>query len=304
MNCFKHQDQLYVILPYFNFCDFKRRQQLFIDFIERLKYTPGIRIVISEAFLNSRTRLPNLPVFGHFVFKTEDKLWLKENLVNLAVEKLPKNWKYMAWIDADIEFLNQNWVSETIDELQTSDIVQLFQTCVNLGPKNEAIKIDKSFCYMFKDSGTQLSASDKYGFWHTGYAWACRRKAWDTMGGLIDWAILGSGDRHMALAWIGKADTSYPSGIHQKYKNMVLDFEKACKDFRVSYVWGTILHFWHGQFKDRRYKERWTILTPEKYDPTVDVGVNEDGLIQFSKKGQRLQKEFADYFKNRKEDST
>jgi hypothetical protein len=31
-------------------------------------------------------------------------MWLKENLINIAVQRLPQNIEYVAWLDADIEF--------------------------------------------------------------------------------------------------------------------------------------------------------------------------------------------------------
>jgi hypothetical protein len=31
-------------------------------------------------------------------------IWLKENLINIAVQRLPQNIEYVAWLDADIEF--------------------------------------------------------------------------------------------------------------------------------------------------------------------------------------------------------
>ena len=31
---------------------------------------------------------------------------------------------------------------------------------------------------------------ERYDVWHSGFAWACTREAWDALGGLIDFAIL------------------------------------------------------------------------------------------------------------------
>lgn len=44
------------------------------------------------------------------------------------------------------------------------------------------------------------------GAWHSGLAWAARRKAFDKFGGLIDNAILGSADRNMAAGFFGFID--------------------------------------------------------------------------------------------------
>jgi hypothetical protein len=294
------QETLYVILPYFNYCGFKRRRSLFIDFVKQIQGTKGIRIVVSEAL--GPNPLPNMGTFDHLGFETDSPIWLKENLINMAIRRLPKDWKYVAWVDADISFLNQNWVRDTITELESYDIVQMFQTCVNLGSKNEALKIDKSFGYMHRDSGTPYVVSARYGFWHPGYAWACTRKAWLQMDGLIDWAILGSGDRHMCLAWIGRVKDSAPGTIHPTYRAWLEEYELMCKGLEVSYVEGTILHHWHGRLEDRKYRERWDILTKGKFNPMADIGQTDSGLIQLSNSGRRLEKELLEYFVGRRED--
>lgn len=299
--CTAPQDVLYVVLPYFNFCGFRRRRQLFIEFINRISKTKGIRIVISEAL--GPESLPDLPVWHHVKLQTPHPIWIKENLVNLGVSEFPPDWKFMAWVDADITFLNVNWVADTVAELQSYDIVQLFQTAVNLGPTGESLKIDKGFGYMYRDSGTPYTKTDRYGFWHPGYGWACTRKAFEQMNGLIDWAILGSGDRHMALAWIGRVKDSAPGNISTNYMNLLNDYQKACKGLEVSYVPGTILHHWHGRFEDRRYKERWTILTKNSFDPCLDISVSNSGVTCLTRRGLRLAMELQEYFTCRREDS-
>ena len=305
MNCLRVQSlrdfPLYVVLPYFNFAGFKRRRDLFVQFVERYAKTPGIRLVVSEAL--GPAPLPRLPVWAHMKFRTDSRVWIKENLINTAVKSLPSDWATMAWIDADLEFLNKNWVRDTKKELQDADVVQMWHTAVNLGPHEEALKIDKSFAYMFVGSGTKWTATDKYGFWHPGYAWACTRAAFQKMGGLPDWAILGSGDRHLAMSLAGLGQTSCPGTIHENYKMMLKLYEKSLKNFKVSWVDGTIIHFWHGSFADRRYKERWDILIKNAFDPFEDIGYTDEGIVQLTEKGRRFEKFLDDYFIGRKEDS-
>lgn len=306
MACFSghaNTDPLYVILPYFNFCQFKRRRTLFIEFVRRIQRAPGIRIVVSEAIVTGNKGLPRfMGVYSHVRFRTDDHVWLKENLINLAVSTLPEDWKYVAWVDADLTFLNTTWVQDTIDELQTCNVVQMFHTCVNLGPCDEAIKIDKSFGYMHAKSGTPYTKNDRYGFWHPGYAWACTRRQWEKMRGLIDWAILGSGDRHMALAWIGKVEMSHPGDVHPNYASMLKEYQVRCEDTKLGYVPGTILHHWHGSFENRKYRERWLILTKGKFDPLEDLYTTKYGLVQLSAPGKRFDLDLKDYFIGRQED--
>ena len=300
MLCGGSTEPLYVILPYFNFCGFKRRRDLFVEFVAR-QSERGVRLVVVECL--GQARLPKMKgVWQHITVRSSHHVWIKENLINYAVQQLPRTWKYMAWVDADITFLSPTWVQDTIDELRRNDVVQLFQTCVNLGPNDEALKIDKGFGYMHRGSGTPYTRSDKYGFWHPGYAWACTRVAYAKMHGLLDWAILGSGDRHMTLAWIGRAVESAPGNVHPTYKEMLREYEDRCKGFKVSYIDGTILHHWHGRFADRRYRERWSILVDGKYDPMEDVGLTRDGIIQLTRPGLRFVGALDDYFVGRKED--
>ena len=301
-SCFgKDEDPLYVILPYFNYCKYKSRRRLFIDFIARSKYETGIKIIVVEAL--GPAPLPALQVWKHIKVDCPSPVWIKENLINIGETHLPRDWKYLAWVDADIVFLNTHWVVDTKEALGTLDVVQLFQSAVNLGPRGETLKVDKSFGYMHSQSGTEYSATDRYGFWHPGYAWACTRYAWLRMGKLIDWAILGSADRHMALAWIGKSSLSRPGNVNENYKRLVDIFEKNCTGTKLGNVDGTILHLWHGSLENRKYKERWNILTSNNFDPLTDVGLMDDGVLQLTVQGRRLEPELKKYFMERLEDS-
>jgi len=303
MRCFRTPDSepLYVILPYFNYCGFKTRYRLFCEFVIRNRNLPGVKLVVVEAL--GKTPLPQLPAWKHIKVDVNSTVWIKENLINIAASKLPSDWVYLAWVDADIHFLNENWVGETKEALEFYDVVQLFQSAINLGPFGETIKVDKSFGYMYSRSSTPYTPNDKYGFWHPGYAWACTRTAWKKMGGLIDWAILGSADRHMALAWIQKGDLSRPGIINQNYKNLIQDFQKECKGFRLGNINGTIIHEWHGSLENRKYKERWQVLTENKFDPLYDIGLDEKGVLQLTNLGRRLEKDLKSYFYERREDS-
>lgn len=40
----------------------------------------------------------------HFQLIAPSIIWMKENLINVAVQRLPQHIEYIAWIDADVEF--------------------------------------------------------------------------------------------------------------------------------------------------------------------------------------------------------
>lgn len=302
-----HISPLYVILPYFNYCGYHTRKQLFLEFVERYVNTPGIRIIIVEGTTKgSPFQLPEFSekVYLHIKIELTDRVWIKENMINIAIKNLPSDWYFVAWIDADITFVNTSWAKDTMELLKTHDVVQMFQSAVNMGPNGEALKIDQSFMYMHKKSGKPYHKTSKYGVWHPGFAWACTRHAYNQMGKLLDIGILGSGDRHMALAFIGMGDFSYPGTIHESYKQQVASFQKKCKNFKVHYVPGTILHHFHGSLVNRKYVDRWNILVNNVYHVEEDVYYSSHGILKFTEKGKRMQQELDDYFLGRKEDDT
>jgi hypothetical protein len=304
-------DILYVVLPYFNFCGFVRRRELFVQFVNRISTQQNIKIVVVEAIHDSTStlkdsQLPELNgVYTHLRIPVPAQMWVKEFLINLAVQKLPLGWKYMAWIDADITFLQEDWVQRTIKALDQDDVVQMFQTCVNMGPSEEALKIDRGFAFMHRESGQPFHRTDKYGHWHPGFAWACTRQAYLQMDGLLEVGILGSGDRHMAMALIGHADWSAPGNIHPNYLQRLVDFQQRTQSqgLTLGYVPGTILHHWHGRLQDRKYRERWDILTKLKYDPDKDVKYTIHEILTFTEEGERLREPIKEYFVGRKEDN-
>lgn len=299
---------LYIILPYFNYCHFHRRKELFLAFLRRICGIEHIYIVVAEAIEKGETsqftKEDLVGVSTHLCIDTQHRIWMKENLINIAVQHLPSGWKYMAWIDADIAFVNSSWVKDTLQALEQYDVVQMFHTCVNMGPNEEALKIDKGFGYMYLRSGKPYTKTYKYGFWHPGFAWACSRPAYQAMYGLIDWGILGSGDHHMALALIGLVDSSHPGNIHGGYVKLLREYQQRVRGLRLGYVDGTIMHYWHGRIEDRKYRERWDILTKNKYDPTVDIHKTVNGVVQLTKEGERLLGEISEYFIGRREDNT
>lgn len=146
-------------------------------------------------------------------------------------------------------------------------------------------------------------------YWHPGFAWAMRREAWNQLGGLIDFAILGAADNHMAKALIGDAQTSYHQGVSQSYKDSVLRWQDRAEKYvrrNVGFVEGTILHHYHGSKVKRRYRDRWKILVETGFDPYKDIKPDWQGLWQLEDHGDphsiMLRDRLREYFHQRDED--
>lgn len=271
--------------------------------------------------------------------RADSVLWHKENMLNVGFTYLPSTCKYVAWVDADLQFINKNIVADTVHQLQFYKVVQMFQNCCDLGSTGEVIQIHSGFGYCYrkgfsppwiknplKPSEGQHSHSYDYycpeehrhhskskeqGFiphtkFHPGYAWAARLETINSLGGLFDTAILGSGDHHMSLCMIGKGEDSIPKNIHPNYVATIQKYQELCNRYvqkRLGYVNGTCMHFYHGNKKHRRYISRWQILIRNNYDPLKDIIKNLHGAYEFVKPESTLAHEILDYFKSRNEDT-
>jgi hypothetical protein len=296
-----HIAPLYVIAVVSNPARFSKRYTLFNEFCERMNHEKNIKLIGIELQQGSRPFQTNSII----KVRTNDELWFKENLINLAVSHLPDDWEYMAWIDTDIEFQNKDWVRETIEQLQTYRIVQLFSHAIDLGAKGETLHVHIGFCYQYVN-GEEWKEPKYGGTWHPGYAWAIRRETYDQIGGLIDFPILGSADHHMSLAFIGLGHRYLNSKLNNNYKLLCNIFQERCEKFvkrSIGFVHGTILHHFHGNKADRRYQDRWQILIKNDFDPLRDIIKNSRGLWQLEGSKIKLRDEIIRYFRQRNEDS-
>lgn len=304
-----HASELHVISVISNPVRYKSRVRLFKEFQARMAIE-GVDLWVCEATFGDRPHDvtdPDNP--RHIQVRCDQELWLKEALINRAVSMLPRNWKYVAWVDADIDFYNKNWALETLHQLQHYSVVQPFSHAIDLGPHGEVLQVHKSFghCHSLGHK-LNVQKSAKYGdppFFHPGYAFAWRREAWETVGGMMDFAICGSGDHHMACSLLGEAKQSMPGGLHANYYRRVYDWQdRALKlNKNIGYTPGTVLHHFHGKKADRGYQSRWGILQENAFDPDRDIIRDWQGLPNLAGNKLKLRDDLRNYFRSRSEDS-
>lgn len=235
--------------------------------------------------------------------RSVNELWLKENALNLLVQRLPDDWEYVAWIDADIDFLYPCWLEEAWHQLQHYEVIQLWQSAIDMDHCGTVLQTHTSFMYCYLHN---LPYAGKYGtYWHSGYAWACSRKAWNGMGGLLDFAICGSADHNMASCLIGRGERSIPPGVNPKYADKIMAWQSHAvpsikKD--VGYIPTTIRHHFHGVKRLRQYWTRNRVLIDSQFDPDFDVKRDHHGLWQLTDRNWKLRDDLRAYFRSRKED--
>lgn len=195
---------LYVVAPIVNPSRYRSRYALYRDFEKYIADAGAILYTVEAAYGDRPFEVTDAANPRHIRLRTNHEVWHKENLIDIGVSRLPGDWKYVAWIDADVQFVRPDIVVETIHQLQHFSVVQMFAQAIDLGPTHQPIGSFKGFVAQWMaHNGTVPADMEEYGVWHPGYAWACRRDAWDQIGGLIDFGIVGSADRYMACGLIG-----------------------------------------------------------------------------------------------------
>lgn len=265
---------------------------------------------------------PNNP--RHIQLRTNSEVWHKENALNLMIQRLPQDAKYIAWIDADVKFARADWAQETLHQLQHYEVIQMFSHCQDVGPMYEPVGPQQvGFLYKWVQNQGNFHEADfavdpncieaspypypynkKIG--HPGYAWAARRTALDSLGMLIDWAILGSADYHMACALIGKVRWSLNDTYSPAYLRLSHEWEaRAEKHIKrnVGFMSGLLTHFWHGRKSNRAYDLRWKLLGNTDYDPEYDLKKDWQGLFQLTDRSIMLRDGLRQYARLRNEDS-
>jgi hypothetical protein len=123
--------ELHVVSVVFNPLRFASRYYLLKDFKKHVQCSGAI-VHVAEAAQGDRPW--EVTTVEDLQWRVRDELWLKESMINAAVARLPDDWQYVAWVDADITFLRPDWVQETIQQLQHHAVVQMFEYAQDLDP--------------------------------------------------------------------------------------------------------------------------------------------------------------------------
>jgi hypothetical protein len=300
-------EHLHVILPLNNQVGWESRFRLTKEAIEA-HLDEGCKVTLVEcAYGDHKYQFADLPNITHVPCFAKSHIWIKENLINLGIASLPRDAKFIAWFDADVFYRDAGWARETLHALQYFPIVQPWATCYDLGPNDEHMETHKSFGRQYAEGHKiGFGKNNPYQFAHPGYAWAATRDMLDGVGGLIEHAIAGAGDHHMALALIGKGEKSLPGKIHPNYAAKIMEWQALADravNKKIGYVPRTIEHKFHGAKGNRKYIDRWDMLTEFAYDPNVDVRYNTSGVLELTDTKPEFAMAMWRYFRQRNEDA-
>ncbi len=212
--------------------------------------------------------------------RAKHDLFQKEALMNLAIRALPTT-SAVAWIDADVIFLNDDWPRRCEQELEHFDVVQPFGTTRyadqhwDLGKEVRSAGLRWSTRDQLFDDLTQT---------HPGLAWVARRE-WLERNPLYDRMPGGSNDTVMWKALTGgMARLAYQDKMSLAWRADMMQYVRSRAPTRVGYVEGCLVHMNHGDLRARDYSSRWDMPW---FDPGRDLARDENGLPMWANEEAR-----------------
>lgn len=285
---YKTNSEAVIIACFYNPQNNPYRLLAFQKWYSRIKHL-NHRIIECLIGPNQKSQLPKSQYITQV--QTEDLLWHKETLLNMTIKQLPKQFKYIFWIDADVIFTNLNWLTDSVDAMKNGAlIVQPFEYCVHLdrnqlrpdfdlddfrysaSTKDRHPKVWRSFCSNANMSLIGLANDKNYDLHgHVGFAWGARREILEECP-LYDRGLIGGADHIIAHAAAGHIHHScisrgFADNIDE-VRNWMTKFNKVIKKYQrfgvnpIGFASGDLFHIWHGDIAKRQYLKRVQDYTP------------------------------------------
>src|ERR1700752_721047 len=298
-------DQLYIITTIYNPKQYQSLYLLYQQFSRSLEIYDHVTLYTVElAYGKSPFKVTKSSNPHHIQLRTDHELWHKENLINIGVSNLPNDWERLAILDADIRFVDPNWVDNTIEALRHYPIVQMFSESIDLSCHHTLIQKFNGFVY----AKHILNDVEKLDRTLTGHAWAYNRNAYEKINGVFEYAIVGGGDYYMCHSLFGDVKEGLEDRIGEacpEFRNMLLKWESNAFNKikgNVGHLSGLILHYWHGRKSSRGYSTRHRHLYDNDYNPRLDLRKTSSGLLELTDHNPKLTSGLRDYFTSRNED--
>ncbi|KAJ9457599.1 hypothetical protein DIPPA_12656 [Diplonema papillatum] len=233
--------------------------------------------------------------------KAPHKVWLKENLINVAVAShFPKNWRYMAWVDPGVRFSSTTWAKRALNALQSNPVIQLYETVHFLEASGRTAARGKSFAYYSQRAvaphASLLCDSPPY----PGIAWAMHREAYDLLQGLPEYSITGTFEAHLAYGLTGNVTDSIPKDARRylsaSYFDLLKSLQTTLHNMQIIHRPAPVIDgpgYLQNELIECRYEgdptwqhaSRYRPLARDGrgYNPKIDVSRNAEGVLVLSK---------------------
>ncbi|MFQ6028082.1 MAG: hypothetical protein ACE5Q6_11370 [Dehalococcoidia bacterium] len=313
---------LWVITSYFNPMGYRSRHANYQRFRQHL----NVPLLTVEMGHRGKFQLNREDATLLVQVPSQDIMWQKERLLNLALQALPSQCHTVVWLDNDILFERDDWPQEAVAALKDSVMVQLFSRVCALPREVDFSQPLAEQSYLERRSTASglvqgmpeqnelgpnqeaLKAQGMGSEYANGHAWVMRRELLE-QAGFYDAMIVGGGDYVFLQAAIGQFEavrdghgwTTPDSRQYRHYLRWAEKFHRVVQG-RIGLVPGDIYHLWHGELLDRQYLPRHAILTGHDFDPEQDISLDEHGCWRWNSDKPELHQAVRAYFQGRRED--
>jgi hypothetical protein len=307
----RRSGSFWAITCYFNPIGYRRRLENYRIFRERL-IVPLVTVELSQDD-DYHLRPGDAEIL--IQIKSPDLFWQKERLLNKGLQSVPRDCDIVAWLDCDAVFESDDWPERTRKLLENYQIVAPFKQMYELPkhglPEDTDSKrvVGYSLPYALANGMAppevlrgNMRVKDRI---TSGLA-AVARKSTLAKHGLYDACIMGSGNRAIACAALGRFDDA----IHylQMNPNWARHYLAWARPFfdtvggRFAYLDEIAFHLWHGELETRQYAERHAILKEFGFDPGKDIATDENGCWRWNQAKGDVRESILRYFQSRCED--
>jgi hypothetical protein len=303
---------LWAITSYFNPLNYRRRRSNYRLFHKHL----NVPLLTVELAYGSEFELSEADADIMVRLRGSDVLWQKERLLNLALGHLPDTCCKLALIDCDVIFERQDCGERLSELLDRFMLVQMFGQAHYMGrdwlPGHGAMTPEHMRPSAASVIASGVPASRCLDYSRSidtsvapGFAWAARREVFERSG-IYDSCVVGGAVTVLASAAYGCFD--HAMGLHrmndvqkQHYMAWAQPFHALVRN-ETSFLDGKMFHLWHGEFANRRYRERHQEFSRFHFNPLEDVALDDNGCWRWNTNKPMLHAYVRDYLASRKED--
>jgi hypothetical protein len=280
-----------VIIPYFNYTKCPNRLASAQRVLDELSKNRFLNLIVIELALEGDTFQLN----SQLQLRTKDPLFLKENLINIAIKSLlPQGWHYVCWLDSDVLTEGFNVDQTFLSGVQWKKLEELLNTKepTVVQPYSQVFEIPS---VNFRKFSRAISEDSKNG--EPGFIWAINKAAFEKLDGLFEYAIVGGSDSIMSHALLQLAWDPVVCKFSKSMQSKIGNYYEKAQGISVKNLEGYIYHINPGNPDHRQYLTRWKLV--ENIDLDTDVEKNEQGLLILTANSKLNKDQIQKYFKLR-----
>jgi hypothetical protein len=261
-----------------------------------------LEVCVAQVVRDGQEPVDTTGASSSLVFESEDKIFFKENLWNLAAAHAVTD--KLIFLDADLYYQDPKWLDVLCESLAEFDVIQPFDIAnwtFKNGDVNPTTKKSAWFNTLLH-GGTPVSET-----YHPGFGIAMTKQHFDAIGGFYELGVMGEGDHMFCVAHtpekqvqyilqlsnraLSDPDCNLLPDVRSHWVNLANHFLSTkyieyrsniqSMDFKPGVAKSLdIFHRWHGSPAKRQYTTRLKHLTwPKNEEPAVR---RSDGLLEWT----------------------